>query len=64
MLKYLPNCYSTWRVNANCNQGLDPAEPAFDLAGPNGRLDRGDAELVDIIHTNSGMLWQVVGPVM
>ena len=39
--------------------GLDPAQPAFDLAGPNGRLDKGDAELVDIIHTNSGMLWEV-----
>jgi len=38
--------------------GLDPAQPAFDLAGPNGRLDKGDAELVDIIHTNSGMLWE------
>ena len=38
--------------------GLDPAEPLFDLAGPDGRLDKGDAEFVDIIHTNSGMLWE------
>lgn len=37
--------------------GLDPAQPAFDLAGPGGRLDHGDAEFVDVIHTNSGMLW-------
>jgi len=37
--------------------GLDPAEPFFDLAGPDDRIDKGDAEFVDIIHTNSGMLW-------
>ena len=39
--------------------GLDPAQPAFDLAGPAGRLDKGDAEFVDVVHTNSGMLWEV-----
>ena len=39
--------------------GLDPAQPAFDLAGPAGRLDKGDAEVVDVVHTNSGMLWEV-----
>lgn len=37
--------------------GLDPAEPFFDLAGPDDRIDKSDAEFVDIIHTNSGMLW-------
>ena len=38
--------------------GLDPAEPAFELAGPSARLDKTDAGLVDVIHTNSGMLWE------
>ena len=33
--------------------------PAFELASHNGRIDKEDAELVDIIHTNSGMLWNV-----
>merc|ERR1712168_1615587 len=37
--------------------GLDPALPAFELAGKKNRIDKDDAELVDIIHTNSGMLW-------
>lgn len=38
--------------------GMDPAQPAFELAGSAGRLDKGDATLVDVIHTNSGMLWE------
>eukprot|EP00088_Acartia_fossae_P063703 TRINITY_DN7785_c0_g1_i5.p1 TRINITY_DN7785_c0_g1~~TRINITY_DN7785_c0_g1_i5.p1 ORF type:complete len:358 (-),score=46.80 TRINITY_DN7785_c0_g1_i5:28-1080(-) len=38
--------------------GLDPAFPAFELAGPQNRIDKEDAELVDIIHTNSGFLWE------
>ena len=38
---------------------MDPAQPAFELAGSAGRLDKGDATLVDVIHTNSGMLWEV-----
>ena len=37
--------------------GLDPAQPFFDLAGPDDRIDKTDAEFVQIIHTNSGMLW-------
>merc|ERR1711936_2074 len=37
--------------------GLDPAEPFFDIAGPKDRIDKSDAKFVDIIHTNSGMLW-------
>ena len=37
--------------------GLDPAEPFFDIAGPEDRIDKSDADFVDIIHTNSGMLW-------
>ena len=41
--------------------GLDPALPAFELALASGRLDKGDAEFVDVIHTNSGYLWEV-GP--
>ena len=39
--------------------GLDPALPAFELAGQDGRIDKTDAEFVDIIHSNSGMLWEV-----
>merc|ERR1711962_1196083 len=38
--------------------GLDPAKPLFELANATGRIDKGDAEFVDIIHTNSGNLWE------
>ena len=38
--------------------GLDPAYPFFELAGPEGRVDKTDAELVQIVHTNSGWLWE------
>ena len=38
--------------------GLDPADPGFGLNGPDGRLDKTDAEFVDVLHTNSGMLWE------
>jgi len=38
--------------------GLDPAEPFFDIAGPAERIDKSDAEFVQILHTNSGMLWE------
>ena len=38
--------------------GLDPAYPFFELAGPEGRVDKTDAELVQILHTNSGWLWE------
>jgi len=37
--------------------GLDPAQPLFELAGPGGRVDKSDAEFVEIVHTNSGVLW-------
>ena len=37
--------------------GLDPAFPFFELAGPEGRIDKSDAEFVQIVHTNSGFLW-------
>merc|ERR1739838_383248 len=37
--------------------GLDPAQPFFELAGPKERIDKDDAEFVQIVHTNSGMLW-------
>ena len=36
--------------------GLDPAGPGFGWNGPDGRLDKTDAEFVDVLHTNSGML--------
>jgi len=38
--------------------GLDPAFPFFELAGPDGRVDKSDADFVQIIHTNSGFLWE------
>jgi len=38
---------------------LDPAQPAFDFATKNDRLDKEDADFVDVIHTNSGMIWEV-----
>lgn len=38
--------------------GLDPAEPGFGLNGPADRLDKTDAEFVDVMHTNSGFLWE------
>lgn len=34
--------------------GLDPAGPSFDLMPRSHRLDQTDAQLVDVIHTNSG----------
>jgi len=38
--------------------GLDPAFPFFELQGPEGRIDKSDAEFVQIVHTNSGFLWE------
>eukprot|EP00091_Calanus_sinicus_P018033 TRINITY_DN3997_c0_g1_i3.p1 TRINITY_DN3997_c0_g1~~TRINITY_DN3997_c0_g1_i3.p1 ORF type:complete len:260 (-),score=80.25 TRINITY_DN3997_c0_g1_i3:84-818(-) len=37
--------------------GLDPAQPFFDIAGPEERIDKDDADFVQIVHTNSGMIW-------
>ena len=34
--------------------GLDPAGPAFELARKEVRIDKSDANFVDIIHTNGG----------
>ena len=36
--------------------GLDPAYPFFELAGSEDRVDRSDADLVQIVHTNSGII--------
>lgn len=36
--------------------GLDPAGPCFQLVYPKDRIDAEDAQYVDIIHTNSGLL--------
>merc|ERR1712098_150565 len=38
--------------------GLDPAFPFFELQGSEGRIDKSDAEFVQIVHTNSGFLWE------
>lgn len=36
--------------------GLDPAGPSFDSFHKDQRLDRGDARLVEILHTNAGQM--------
>jgi len=38
--------------------GLDPAKPWFDFTSLDNRIHKTDATVVDIIHTNSGELWQ------
>jgi len=37
--------------------GLDPAKPWFDVTDESNRIQISDAKFVDIIHTNSGDLW-------
>lgn len=36
--------------------GLDPSGPGFWFSGPSKRLDRTDANYVEVIHTNAGIL--------
>lgn len=36
--------------------GMDPALPLFSFDNPGGRLDKGDASYVDVIHTCGGWL--------
>ena len=36
--------------------GLDPALPLFNLAGPGSRISTEDADNVEIIHSNAGLL--------
>ena len=38
---------------------LDPAGPWFDVAAATNRISKTDANFVDIIHTNSGTLFNV-----
>lgn len=35
--------------------GLDPAGPLFSINDPDKRLDKGDAEYVEVIHTDRGL---------
>ena len=42
-----------------CILGLDPAKPWFDLTDDSHRVNKDDADLVDIMHTNSGFLLDV-----
>ena len=41
------------------NLGLDPAKPWFDLTDASNSIGKDDAQLVDILHTNSGFLLNV-----
>ena len=41
----------------NIFPGLDPAKPYFDLVSEEARLLPTDATFVDVIHTNSGEIW-------
>lgn len=36
-----------------CVIALDPAQPGFEEAHPDTRVDSTDAEIVDVIHTNA-----------
>ena len=38
---------------------LDPAKPYFDVLDPSLRVSKNDGQFVDVIHTNSGQLWDV-----
>ena len=37
---------------------LDPAKPWFDFTKPENKINKDDAKLVDVIHTNMGWLWE------
>ncbi|XP_050089310.1 uncharacterized protein LOC126573332 [Anopheles aquasalis] len=39
--------------------GLDPALPFFATARPHWKLDQGDADFVDVIHTNAGVYGKI-----
>uniref|UniRef100_A0A2M4AG01 Putative lipase n=1 Tax=Anopheles triannulatus TaxID=58253 RepID=A0A2M4AG01_9DIPT len=59
------NADSLWRIT-----GLDPAGPLFEAQPPEVRLDAGDAQFVDVIHSNGENLilgglgsWQPMGTV-
>ena len=38
---------------------LDPAKPWFDLSAASNTIRKDDAQLVDVMHTNSGFLLNV-----
>ena len=40
--------------------GLDPAKPWFDLTDGSNSIGKDDAQFVDIVHTNSGFLLNVI----
>ena len=41
------------------NLALDPAKPWFDISDPSNTISKDDAQLVDVMHTNSGFLLNV-----
>ena len=54
--------YRTINFLANCLfifLALDPAKPWFDITDLSNTLSKGDASLVDVIHTKSGRLYNV-----
>ena len=40
------------------SKGLDPAKPWFDITSPSNSLNKEDGEFVDVIHTNSGEIYE------
>ena len=54
------NCLLELNNNFNVTIiALDPAGPWFDVAAATNRISKTDAKFVDIIHTNSGTLFNV-----
>ena len=46
---------TVYKINTFCvYTGLDPAGPGFDIKNVTTRLDKGDADFVDVIHTDVG----------
>ena len=48
-------------MNHYPHTGLDPAGPTFDTAGTKGRLYKGDADFIDVIHSNSADHYFLMG---
>lgn len=58
---YFKNLLAVRRGRINTIQGLEPAGPLFSVNDPANRLAVGDAEYVECIHTNGGLLSAGIG---